>query len=143
MSPDLYEYSIVQRFAAHGNHAKGKLTKRHHVIRDVIYNFFTHAVTANSSPLDVVNEAWLDDFGICLLPEARDDSRARCDVLITKLESNCNFFTKSVSFIPTSTRTHPGKPVLVTTTACVKCEKLRRCWDERQPRSMQPSKERR
>ena len=82
----------VHPFGAHGYHAPGKITNRHHAIRDCISSFISFQTTAHNTPHEVRKEVFLDDVAYEQLPTAKDESRARCDFMITKQESNYRVF---------------------------------------------------
>ena len=82
----------IHPFGAHGHHAPGKLTHRHHGLRDCISSFISFQATAHHAPHEVRKEVYLDEAGYMQRPDAPDKSRARCDFMITKQDSNYRIF---------------------------------------------------
>ena len=82
----------VHPYGAHSQHAPGKVTSRHHALRDCISSFISFQATAHNTPHEVRKEVFLDDVGYEKLPTATDESRAKCDFMVTKRETNYHVF---------------------------------------------------
>jgi hypothetical protein len=100
----------VHRFGAHGNHCQGKLTKRHHDMRDRIIDTIKHLSTAHDTKYEVLFEYPLKDLGFAKLPNAPNPQEARCDFALVLEQDNYCVVTDVTICHP-----NPDKPCYSTT----------------------------
>ena len=102
----------VHPFGAHGHHAPGKITKRHHSVVDGINSLISFHAPIHGSPTETRKEIYLDDVGHALRPDAKDTSRARCDIMFSKQNSGYKVFTDvTVVDVNVTNKYHATRPL--------------------------------